>query len=249
MSRRIPILTFHSLDDQQSVISFSPQLFRQGITKLHRQGYTAISLLEAADLIRRGARWPERSFVITFDDGYENFYTEALPLLQDLQMTATVFVTVGDAPQDERLPSLEGRSMLSWRELREIHERGIDIGAHTVTHADLTRLSIEKIKAEICDSKKLIEDRLGDQVKCFAYPFGRYDGRSRRVAAENFDCACSDRLGLATRRSDLYALERVDAYYLRTEEMFDLMLSKSFPAYILSRSIPRRIRRMLRPIL
>jgi peptidoglycan/xylan/chitin deacetylase (PgdA/CDA1 family) len=122
---------------------------------------------------------------------------------------------------------------------------GIEIGAHTLTHADLTRLSDDRVKAEICDSKKVIEDTLGQTVSCFAYPFGRFDSRSREIARQNFDCACSDRLGISTAQSDIYALERVDAYYLRSARAFDLMTGRLFSGYVWSRSIPRRIRRLL----
>jgi hypothetical protein len=79
-------------------------------------------------------------------------------------------------------------------------------------------------------------------VNCFAYPFGRYDQRSREIVQHHFSCACSDKLGLITRDSDLYALERVDAYYLRTDRLFDIMLMRLFPWYIVARSIPRQIR-------
>ena len=244
MPETIPILTFHSIDNRGEVISFSPHLFRSGVTKLREQGYTTLSLIKGAESLRRGAPLPERSFIITFDDGYENFYTEALPVLQECRMTATVFIVGGTTSSNERAP-FEGRAMLSWKQIRETLQCGMDIGSHTLTHPDLTKLSQDQIEAEINDSKKLLEDRLGESISSFAYPFGRYDTRSRQVVGQSFDCACSDRLGIASSGSDLYALERVDAYYLRKETTFDLMLSKLFPAYIWSRSVPRRLRRML----
>ncbi|HEX9445981.1 MAG TPA: polysaccharide deacetylase family protein, partial [Candidatus Binatia bacterium] len=106
-----------------------------------------------------------------------------------------------------------------------------------------TRLPVEQIEAEIARSQTIVEDRLGSAAAGFAYPFGRYDARSRAVAERCFECACSDRLGLATDQSDLFALERVDAYYLRGERLFELMLSGIFPWYVKARSIPRAVRR------
>ena len=244
----LPILTFHALDDQPSVTSFSPQVFRRGIARLHENGYWTLSLTEAVDRLRRGQPFPKRSIVITFDDGYQSVYEEALPVLRDYGMCATVFLTVGEseaAGAVGRLPSLGGRSMLSWSEIREMSKIGFSFGAHTLTHPDLTRLPVDRVEAEICRSKAVIEDALGNPVNCFAYPYGRYDQRSRDIVRQHFVCACSDKLGLTTSSSDLYALERVDAYYLRTDRLFDVMLTRLFPWYIVARSIPRRIRRAI----
>ena len=97
MADSLPVLTFHALDDRSSVISFSPQVFRRGMGRLHENGYQTLSLLEAVDYLHRGASFPDRSFVITFDDGYQTVYDEAFPVLQRYAMTATVFLSVGDS--------------------------------------------------------------------------------------------------------------------------------------------------------
>src|SRR4030042_75432 len=248
MALSLPILTFHALDDQRSVISFPPELFRWGMANLHENGYQTISLLEAVDYLRLKKSFPERSFVITFDDGYESVFKEAFPVVQDYGMTATIFLTVGEkgkVKHGERLPSLEGHSMLNWYEIQEMKQWGIEFGAHTLTHPDLTRLSLERIKSEICDSKLIIEDALNTPVECFASPYSRYDDRCLEIIRQHFTCACSDKLSLINLRSDLYGLERIDTYYLRTERLFDIMLTPLFPWYILARSIPREIRRFI----
>jgi peptidoglycan/xylan/chitin deacetylase (PgdA/CDA1 family) len=245
MTGKIPILTFHSLDNSESVLSFPPQLFRRGLTMLHEQGYTTMSLRKAAESMRHGEPLPERSLILTFDDGFESIYSEALPVLQECRMTATVFIIGGTMASADRSSPYFGRATLTSRQMRGMHECGIDIGSHSLTHPDLTKLSQDRIEAEIRDSKKIIEDQLGASVYSFAYPFGRYDTRSRRVAGQTFDCACSASLGIASSGSDVYALKRVDAYYLRREKTFNLILSRFFPAYVWSRNVPRRIRQML----
>ena len=126
-----------------------------------------------------------------------------------------------------------------------MQRRGIEFGAHTLTHPDLTRLSAAQVAIEMSASKDRIEESLGTPVTSFAYPFGRYDAQSRRIAQEYFGCACADTLGLLSSRSDPYALERVDAYYLRTSRLFALMVSELFPWYVVARNIPRRLRRAL----
>lgn len=248
MRTSLPVLTFHSIDDQSSVISFSPRLLRDGLARLKEHGYHTIDLMEAVGMVQRRGMFPERCFVITFDDGYRNAYSEAFPVLQQAGMLATVFLTVGETLTSglTRLPSQSGRDMLSWDEIREMHASGsIRFGAHTLTHPDLTRLPDRRVESEVRDSKSIIEDALGAPVVCFAYPYGRYDGRSREIASRHFECACSDRLGLITAKTDAFALERVDAYYLRTDRLFDVLLTESFSRYIWARSVPRRIKRAL----
>jgi peptidoglycan/xylan/chitin deacetylase (PgdA/CDA1 family) len=248
MTTTLPVLTFHALDARASVISYAPQVFRDSIAMLHAAGYRTIPLLEAVDHLRQGQAFPEQTFVLTFDDGYQSVYTAAFPVLQQYGMTATVFLTVGRAGTPHataRLPMFEGRAMLSWLEIREMQRAGIDFGAHTLTHPDLTTLPAARVVTEMAASKACIEDALGTAVRSFAYPFGRYDAQSRALAQQHFTCACADTLGLLSRRSDPYAMERVDAYYLRTHRLAAVMRTRVFPWYVLARNVPRQLRRAL----
>jgi peptidoglycan/xylan/chitin deacetylase (PgdA/CDA1 family) len=248
MKTAIPVLTFHAIEECSSVISVSPHVFLRGIARLHQHGYQTLSLLNAADFIRCGQHFPERSMVITFDDGYQSVYENAFPVLQRYGMSATVFLTVGmnkNTNVGDRLLPLENRTMLSWDEIREMHRYGIDFGAHTLTHPDLTRLADPQLESEIYDSKVIIENALGTHVSSFAYPYGRYNHRCRTIAQQHFACACSDRLGLVNIHSDIFSLKRVDAYYLRTDRLFRLMLTWFFPLYLRARNLPRRLRRTL----
>jgi peptidoglycan/xylan/chitin deacetylase (PgdA/CDA1 family) len=249
MATSIPVLTFHAIEEHSSVISISPHVFRNGLARLHEHGYQTLSLLDAVDIIRCGKSFPDRSMVVTFDDGYHSVYENAFPVLQQYGMSATVFLTVGNKQGSkigDRLPSLEDRPMLSWDEIREMHRYGITFGAHTLTHLDLTRLAGHELEREIYGSKEIIEASAGFAISCFAYPYGRYNHHCRAMVQQHFKCACSDRLGLINAGSDLFALERVDAYYLRTERLFGIIPSRYFPWYIRALSIPRRVRRILR---
>lgn len=165
--------TFHALDVRPSVISVSPKVFQNSMTKLFRKGYQMLDLLEATNFLHNRFEFPERSVVITFDDGYFSVYEKAFPVLKKTGMSATVFLTVGrerSLNTTGRLPSLNGRKMLTWREIREMHDRGIQFGAHTLIHPDLTRLPVERVLIEVADSKAIIENALGSEVACFAYP-------------------------------------------------------------------------------
>ena len=118
-------------------------------------------------------------------------------------MSATVFLTTGtDRPASgqARLPSIDGREMLSWNEIRRIHLSGFEPAAHTMTHPNLTRLGDDRLRSEICGAKSIIQDEIGSEVDLFAYPFGRYNSRARDVVAKHFAGACSVRLGLVPGR-------------------------------------------------
>jgi peptidoglycan/xylan/chitin deacetylase (PgdA/CDA1 family) len=245
---RFPALTFHDLDERPSVLSFSPSLFRDGMADLSRRGYRKLAMQQVADVLVGDGTFPVRSFGVTFDDGYRSVYEEAFPVLQTYSIPATVFLMVGEKRSrnlDSPLPSFQGRTMLAWKEIREMHRFGIDFGAHTLSHPDLTRLPLERVQAEVRDGKAVIEDMLGAEVSCFAYPFGRYNQQTQGVVGSYFCYACSDKLGFIRKGSDLFALERIETYYLRTARLFNLLMTRHFPWYIWARKIPRQIRRQV----
>lgn len=248
MTGFIPVLTFHSIDDGRAPTSFGPVLFARGMETLALGGYRTISLAEAASLAAAKRPFPEKSFVITFDDGYRNVYEKAFPVLAEHSFTATVFLTTGDGARTgsgDRLPELFGGETLSWGEIRIMNDAGVDFGAHTLTHPDLTRLSPEDAAHEIAASRGVIERALGAPVTAFAYPYGKYDAHSLAITQREFACACSDELGLFTASGNLHAIPRVDAFYLRGERLFGLVRSPGLPLYILLRSVPRTLRRRL----
>jgi len=95
MPGSLPILGFHRFEDQPSAISFSPGLFRRAMAELQERGFRAAPLAEAVDCLRQRKPFPDRAFILTFDDGYQTVYEEAFPCLQRHGWGATVFVTVG----------------------------------------------------------------------------------------------------------------------------------------------------------
>ena len=164
-SKSIPILTYHSLDESRSVVSTPPSIFKMQMQRLQAAGYRTLSLQDVARLIRSGDSFPDKSFVITFDDGYKSTFTEAFPVLERYGYTCTVFLVGGycgklnDWPgQPSTIPRLP---LLTWSQVKEMHSYGIRLGAHTMTHPDLTRVAVEQAEKEIVQSKVVIEERLG----------------------------------------------------------------------------------------
>jgi peptidoglycan/xylan/chitin deacetylase (PgdA/CDA1 family) len=172
----IPILMYHSISDQDESGSRAyfrtctgPRLFADQMEHLHSQGYSTCSLDEALAYLRAGEHAATKPVVITFDDGYADFYRQAFPILNQYGFSATVFLPtayIGDRPLQ-----FKGKDCLTWAEVRELNHHGIVFGSHTVTHPQLRELSPPDIKEEIFNSKKTIEERLGHAVDSFSYPF------------------------------------------------------------------------------
>ena len=174
----IPVLTFHALDESSSYLSVPPRVFARGLEHLHERGWRTLSLGEIATRLEAGKPLPERALAITFDDGFRSVRTEGLPVLRAMGYTATLFPALGaDDPAETMLP-MDERPMLTWSQARELCDAGWEIGAHSRTHPDLTRLPSERVEAEMRDSRAVLEDRLGVRVSSFAYPFGRHDPRT-----------------------------------------------------------------------
>lgn len=247
---RVPILTYHSLDDSGAVTSVAPLDFAAHMRSLARRGITGISLCQLLDGWEGKGPLPPRPVVLTFDDGFANLLPHAAPLLAELEFRATIFAISGRCGQTndwpDQAPGIPRLPLLSWQELAQMAAAGFEIGAHTVSHRRLTTLSSEEARREIVESKTTIEDRLGRAVTTFAYPFGLMNAASRECTRENFRGACGVVLGTASSQEDRHALRRLDVYYLRRPAVFDLFGTRAGRVYLALRGAGRDFRASLR---
>ena len=173
----IPVLAYHQVDVEfeLGVNSISPQSFESQMRFVVEQGYTAITPDCLIQAITSHSALPCRSILITFDDGYENFYTYAYPILKKHGLTATVFMLAGyigrlngwDVRRSfKRLKHLDGH------QIRTLFKNGIGFGSHGLHHRFLTHCSRQEAKAEIVESKSRLENLLHHPVHSFAYPYG-----------------------------------------------------------------------------
>ena len=172
---RVPILMYHSVSESLfgrsrpvDQINTSPSVFAMQMKWLRQAGYRTVNLSEMVAALEAG-KHVSRAFVLTFDNGYQDFYTDAFPVMKQCGFTATVFLTT-DRIRDISV-RIEGANYLTWREVRELHAEGILFGSHTVTHPDLRSLEPEQIDYELGYSKETIEQKLGSSIASFAYPF------------------------------------------------------------------------------
>ncbi len=246
--RSAGILTYHSVDDSGSVLSVSPQIFASHMRLLHQMGVRVVPLAEIWRLLTDGAS-AGNLVAITFDDGYRNVYEVGFPVLRSYGFPATVFLVsdhCGKTATWPRQPAhMRSLPVLSWRDVREMSAAGIAFGSHTRTHRDLTRLPAPVIEEEMVASKRVIEDATGLSVPLFAYPYGAYDARVQALASTHFRMACSTRLGFIRQKSDPFALERIDVYYLRAPFFFRRLFSPEIDLYIRMRRTLRDLRARL----
>lgn len=212
------ITAFHRVNDFMPVddsLTCPPETFR-AFCSFFKEQYEVVRLSEQVRARREGK--PTRGTLsITFDDGYLDNYAVAAPILQDLGLTATFFVTTGFVQSnsipfwDRDLPRQPG--WMSWEQVRELANAGFDIGCHTVTHIDMGKCSPDQIRAELRESRAELEQRLGRSVTLFAYPFGARDNITETsrgiVREEGFDCCVSCCGGVNLDNTDPFELNRL----------------------------------------
>jgi peptidoglycan/xylan/chitin deacetylase (PgdA/CDA1 family) len=217
---RVSILMYHSIDSPTSTgdprYSCSPKRFSEHMAYLRDSKRDVVSLGELKDFLQKGIGINRNSVVITFDDGFLDNYTNALPILEQYQYPATIFVAggfVADGQDGTPRKTFMGRDMLAWNEIKEMQRRGVTFGAHTINHPRLPDVSPSEAKVEINVSKRQLEDQLGKEVEYFAYPYGLYDLDTKTfVKQAGYKLACSTRSGFNNARTDAYALRRIEVY-------------------------------------
>lgn len=180
----IPILMYHNILPSEEITNNSAQVsvevFKEQLKALKNAGYTSIDFNEYK-LYKEGKyKLPSKPFIITFDDGYMDNYTIAYPILKEMELKATYFVSsqyVG--VMTTTTPHFD------WEQAKEMEASGfIDIQSHTLTHANMS-LTTTNYTREISESFKLIEDNLGERdIKVLCYPQFKSNWKSRNTAKE-----------------------------------------------------------------
>lgn len=209
----VPILLYHGIaedtDGPSAPWVVDPASFREHLDEIERSGARPVTMRALVDALDAGAPLAPGTIALTFDDGFADFASGALPALAERGWPATLYVTTGAIGTTTTwLP--ERRPMLSWSALRDIADAGVEIGAHTVHHPQLDVLPVDAARREIVESRAMLEDGLGAQVDTFAYPHGYHDRRVRRLVVDaGFRSCCAVKHRFSSARDDRFALSRV----------------------------------------
>ncbi|HEX2459956.1 MAG TPA: polysaccharide deacetylase family protein [Vicinamibacterales bacterium] len=212
---RLPVLLYHHVGPSRPgtfpELTVSAERFARHVSWLVRRGYVGIRPADWLAWCGNHRALPRKPVLLTFDDAYADLTTYALPVLKRHDFGAAVFVVthhVGGENVWDRLRGSQPHRLMTEDQIREWAGRGIEFGAHSRTHADLTTLSDREVQEEIDGSRDDLAAVTGQHVRAFAYPFGRTNEAVRNRVRAVFDCAFSCEAGLNTVSSDRYALSR-----------------------------------------
>lgn len=193
----IPVLVYHRFgDDCDSPLCMPARVFERQMRYLKENGYHSVTPDELLAFLQYREPLPRQSVWITMDDGYRSTYKVAYPILKKYGFTATMFIYT-DFVEASRLA-------ITWAQLREMRTDGFSIGSHSMTHSDITKLRagesteafIARVRRELGESKKIIDQKLGQDTIALAYPFGYYDRRAINLTHEaGYRLAASVRRG------------------------------------------------------
>jgi peptidoglycan/xylan/chitin deacetylase (PgdA/CDA1 family) len=188
------VLMYHSVapyDEDPYEVTISPQRFERHMRWLRGRGLRGVCV---AELLAARAEGRGRGLVgLTFDDGYHDFVTYAMPVLQQYGFTATVFVLAGrlgghnawDVPGPYK-------ALMTADQVRNTAESGMEIGSHGVEHVPLAEADDPQLSAETVRSRAILQELTGQQVRGFCYPWGQLDARVlTAVQAAGYDYACA----------------------------------------------------------
>ncbi len=224
LSRGLPVLLYHRVGPESDSMTVNPARFQADLAFIRQEGYHTLSLAQIRQHIQEALPLPEKSVLITFDDGYLDNYTNAFPILQQYSMQASFYLITGMIGQPNRM---------TVPQIREMAAAGMDFGSHTVSHRPLAGLSTAEVTAELSQSKNSLEQMLGSAVEFTAYPCGSYTADTLSVAREaGYTGGFSTRYGLddfsnrlLIRRIPIFHTDRSLGYVMVKKGFLPTMIS------------------------
>jgi peptidoglycan/xylan/chitin deacetylase (PgdA/CDA1 family) len=230
------VLTFHSIDDSGSVLSYPTAHFADLVATLARQNVPVVTFANLLEL--------DRGVTLTFDDGIRTVQENALPVLKDHGFPAHLFLTTGCVGGDIGWPNWPIRyPMLDWQGVQTCHDAGMTIECHTATHPDLRILSPQQVLDECAQADRVIAEQVGVVPRYLAYPYGHYNDTVARLAAQRYAASFTTRLGYLPDAVDQQRIPRLDTYYLQRDVLRRNVLGLSTRAYMQGRALIRTLRR------
>lgn len=170
-SNKVPALLFHSINNKKEngVSHISTHTFEKFLIELNKRELNTITVSESVK------KSETNDILLIFDDGFEDFYKDAFPLLKKYNHKATIYPVAKSINENFSWDIYSNRNHLSSEQLIEISEYGIEIGSHTLSHPDLTRISNTELTEELKESKKLLTQIIGKEINSLSFPFGSWN--------------------------------------------------------------------------
>jgi peptidoglycan/xylan/chitin deacetylase (PgdA/CDA1 family) len=240
------ILTWHSLDDSGSPISVPPTVFRRQVEFLASGLVRVVPLNAIASSPDDGAG----SVALTFDDGFANVGSIAVPMLCEYRLPATIFVVpehVGGHNDwgGRSVASIPTLPLMDWKSLGLAEEGGLEIGAHTRRHRDLATIAGAALEDEVSGCVERIAGELGTRPTSFAYPYGSVGADALIAVRDVYERAVSTELRLLGEHEDPVRLPRLDMYYFRAAGQLEAWGQVSFRRRLWLRAQGRRVRHLV----
>jgi peptidoglycan/xylan/chitin deacetylase (PgdA/CDA1 family) len=232
------ILTYHRVNDghPHDRLSVTSRAFTDQMDALASSGRPVLPLAHALPALAGAAPLPAGAVALTFDDGFEDNYSTALPILHRFGFTATFFIVTGAIGGTETLDRYRGccaaDRMLDWEQVLSLRARGHTIGGHGRTHRELTRVTAAELREEAEGCRRDIDERTGESPRLFCYPRGQESvGVRQVVAAAGFEAACTVRPGVNPPGTEPFVLRRTEISGDDTSEDFRLKLEGGFDTW------------------
>ncbi len=226
----VPIITYHNVSNQHGLYSLnnvSPKSFAWQMKFLNKHRYNVISFDDYVQGMKKGVAFARNTVVIHFDDGYEDNYTYAYPILKQYQFPASIFLVSDSIGKD---------NFLKWDQVKEMESSRIEFGSHTRRHAYLPELNISNAVDEIAGSKQVIEKNLGHSIKYFVYPSGGYTDEVKGIVqTAGYEAAGTTNRGRDMFNRDLFELNRIRVKNKETALTFWAKLSGYYNLFRKSR--------------
>jgi peptidoglycan/xylan/chitin deacetylase (PgdA/CDA1 family) len=215
---RAPVLIYHKIDIPGKDILVrgaftAPKRFARQLAYLKKQGFNFYTASELIEHYLNHGDFPPKAVALTLDDGWQDNYTNAFPILKDLGVKATIFLVpscIGKTTDSVVPEGEKPRAHLSLENIREMSAFGIEFGSHSVNHKHLHRISPEEVTFEVEESKKQIEDLLQKPCRTFCYPAGFFDETAKQAVKNAGYIAAFTTVYGDNERLDLYALNRIE---------------------------------------
>lgn len=207
-SLEIPVLMYHYIrllsdksDEMGANLSVTPEAFNHQLSYLENNGYETIDFDRALRLFANEEKIEKKPVILTFDDGYNDAYLSAMPLLKAHGQIGVFYIISAFIMRD---------GFLSFDDVSGLIENKMVIGCHTLDHQDLTRLPLDKVRSELVDCKESLKNVYSVPVSDFSYPSGKYDNAVKNAVQEaGFKTATTTKSGIWKQSDDPYLIPRI----------------------------------------